>query len=71
MLVVGFTNPASQTMDPSFETSPAMDFFYLFATSLIRKIPAKTADAVRKEFNQIKDEFGKPVSTGFQKPYCR
>lgn len=26
--------------------------------ALIRKIPAKTAEAVRKEFDQIKDEFG-------------
>jgi IS30 family transposase len=26
--------------------------------ALIRKIPSKTAEAVRKEFDQIKDEFG-------------
>ncbi|HPZ60090.1 MAG TPA: IS30 family transposase, partial [Bacillota bacterium] len=34
--------------------------------ALIRKIPAKTADAVRKEFNQIKDEFGSQFQQVFK-----
>ena len=34
--------------------------------ALIRKIPAKTAEAVRKEFDQIKDEFGSQFQQVFK-----